>query len=204
MSNEQLNSQGWHVETFPDAQRKGLTDFPKFQAMYEHVSDELRSNPVFRDPSAWKEYATVMKDYFQRGIEIPFTNLRVGGMAVGSANRQSVNAALATVAQMVELISNPSGQQNEAIGSLKNYITSPNAKPEGIIAALNAVHDTALAGIKGSVGVTKGAVEQGNIRSKPQVQGKDITKEYQGSINTKEPEQKKTGLDRSKFKAVAP
>ncbi len=107
---------------------------------------------------------------------------------------------------------------------MKNYITSPNAKPSGIIAALDAVHDTALAGVKGIVGTTKGAVDEGyvsprDIKRERESKQKEIPVESApsesnepGSIRKKKGpaldidklEGAKGKLDRSKFKAVTP
>ncbi len=222
MSVDQLNAANWHVESVPDAERKGLMDFPKFQSMYEHVKNEVLTNPVFKEPDKYKAWWDIAKTYYQQGLPIPFTSINLGGTAVGSEDRQYLASALATMGQMVETISNPSLKDNVAIGALKNYITSPNAKPSGIISALDAVHDTALAGVKGVVGTTKGAVEEGvtardikrERESRSQVPVQSTTGENTplekgqepGVIRKKkapvEEEKAKGPLDRSKFKRV--
>jgi len=230
MSNAELNAGGWHAETFPDEQRKRLEVYPQFKGMYDHVKEEVLTNPVFKEPEKYKAWWDIAKTYFQQGLPIPFTSITAGGAAVGSEDRQRLSSALAVMGQMTELIANPSGKDNASIAALKNYITSPNAKPSGILSALDSVYETELAGIRGILGTTKGSVEPGrpsptdirreresrtpgsSMEKRNVTEGESVEPLGQGSIRKKKGnaldidklEGVKGRLDRSKFKAVSP
>src|SRR6266704_157100 len=230
MSNAELNRGGWHAETFPDEQRKRLEIYPQFKGMYDHVKEEVLTNPVFKNPEKYSAWWDIAKTYFQQGLPIPFTSITAGGAAVGSEDRQRLSSALAVMGQMTELIANPSGKDNASIAALKNYITSPNAKPSGILSALDSVYETELAGIRGILGTTKGSVEPGrhsptdirreresrtpgsSMEKRNVTEGESVEPLGQGSIRKKKGnaldidklEGVKGRLDRSKFKAVSP
>ncbi len=228
MSNAQLNAGGWHAETFPDEQRKRLEIYPQFKGMYDHVKEEVLTNPVFKEPEKYKAWWDIAKTYFQQGLPIPFTSITAGGAAVGSEDRQRLSSALAVMGQMTELITNPSGKDNASIAALKNYITSPNAKPSGILSALDSVYETELAGIRGILGTTKGSVEPGrpsatdiqreresrtpgSSMERREVPSEELPREGTGRSKRapaldidKLEGVVKPKLDRSKFKAVSP